>query len=59
MLMPRESIDGVRKHVIITRYQLRDLKQIADETGMPVAEHIRRALDFYIASVSDKIGSRK
>lgn len=57
--MPREQIEGVRKHVIITKYQQRDLKRIAEETGMPVAEHIRRALDFYIASVSDKIGSKR
>lgn len=57
--MPRESIDGVRKHILITRYQQRDLKQIAEATGMPVSEHIRRALDFYIAQVSKSIGSRK
>ena len=57
--MPRESIEGVRKHVLITKYQNRDLRQIADETGIPVAEHIRRALDFYIAQVSKSLGSRK
>lgn len=57
--MPREAIEGVRKHILITRYQNRDLKQIAEATGMPVSEHIRRALDFYIAQVSKSIGSRK
>lgn len=30
------------------------LKNLAKETGLPLAEHIRRAIDAYLASLGDK-----
>lgn len=47
--MPRESLDGLRTHVIITKPQDRALREMSRRTGMTLAEHIRRAIDHYIA----------
>jgi len=56
--MPRQSLDGLRTHVIITKYQDRELRQLAEKTGMTVAEHVRRALDFYLASLADRLSTK-
>ena len=57
--MPRQSLDGLRTHVIITKYQDRDLRELARKTGLTVAEHIRRALDLYIVGNASKLEKRK
>lgn len=57
--MPRPSLDGVRTHVILTKPQSRALHELSRESGMTVAEHIRRAIDDYLAAVNrqEKHGS--
>lgn len=32
----------------LTEKQMRDLKRLSEQTGLPVAEHIRRAVDAYL-----------
>jgi hypothetical protein len=56
--MPRPSLDGRRTHLILTRYQDRELRLLAKETGMNVSEHIRRAVDFYLASLADRLSTK-
>lgn len=57
--MPRQSLDGLRTHVIITKYQDRELRKLARESGMTVAEHMRRAIDFYLASLADRLSTKR
>lgn len=57
--MPRQSLDGVRTHVIITKYQDRELRKLATDSGMTLAEHIRRGIDFYLASLADRLSTKK
>lgn len=49
--MPRQSLDGVRTHVIITKVQDRSLRDLSQTTGLTVAEHIRRAIDQYLLAM--------
>lgn len=56
--MPRQSLDGIRVHVILTKYQDRELRKLAKESGMTVAEHIRRGMDFYLASAADRLATK-
>lgn len=56
--MPRRSLDGLRTHVILTKPQDRELRRLARETGMTTSEHIRRAIDFYLASLSDRLSTK-
>ena len=52
--MPRPAINGVRKHVILTKQQDDSLARFAKKTGLTVAEQIRRAIDFYLASAAER-----
>ena len=52
--MSRPSLDGVRIHVILTKPQNRTLREISRESGMTVAEHIRRAIDDYLRAFEPK-----
>ena len=56
--MPRPSLDGRRTHLILTRYQDRELRALAKQTGMNVSEHIRRAVDYYLASLADRLSTK-
>ena len=49
--MPRRSIEGQRAHVIIPNRQDRELRKLADETGLTISEHIRRAIDQYLLAL--------
>jgi hypothetical protein len=52
--MPRPTINGVRKHVILTKQQDDALSRYAKKTGLTVAEQIRRAVDFYLANAAER-----
>jgi hypothetical protein len=56
--MPRPTINGVRTHVILTQQQTDSLKKWAKKTGLTVAEQIRRAVDFYLASAAERTTKR-
>ena len=43
----------VRKLFHITEQQLRKLQELSDETGLSVAEHIRRAVDLYLKQLEN------
>jgi len=45
--MARQSIGGERRHVILPKPQGVKLEKLAQETGITVSEHIRRAIDSY------------
>jgi hypothetical protein len=57
--MARPNLDGVRLHVIITKVQDRALRQLSKETGMTVAELMRRALDTYLTQVTTPAPTRR
>jgi hypothetical protein len=50
--MPRQSLDGIRTHVILTKVQDRSLRKISDATGMTLSEHLRRAVDYYLTAMT-------
>lgn len=52
--MPRQSIEGVRCHVILPKPQHAALQQYSKKTGMTVSEHLRRAVDLYLAAIAEK-----
>lgn len=56
--MPRPTINGVRKHVILTQQQVKALSAYAKKTGLTEAEQIRRAVDFYLASAAERTTRR-
>lgn len=56
--MPRQSLEGRRTHLILTKYQDRELKVLAKQTGMSASEHIRRAVDYYLAALSDRLSTK-
>jgi len=53
--MPRKNLDGVRTHVILTKHQSKELREFARQTGMTLAEHIRRAVDQYLAAFRKRL----
>jgi len=48
-----------RVNYYLTEMQLKKLKEISDDTGLSVSEHIRRAIDFYMEAFDDKKKERK
>jgi len=42
-----------RVNFYLTIKQIEALKQLADKTGLKVSEHIRRAIDAYLKSISE------
>lgn len=57
--MARQSIEGVRLHVIIPKPQHEALQKHSDRTGLTVSEHMRRAVDFYLASAVERTTTRR
>jgi len=56
--MARPTLNGVRKHVILTAQQDKALTAFAKKTGLTVAEQLRRAVDFYLASAAERTTKR-
>lgn len=56
--MPRQSIEGVRLHVILPKPQHEALQRHSKRTGLTVSEHLRRAVDFYLASAVERTTTR-
>lgn len=54
MLYTLYGILMIRKNVHLTKVQIRELEKLADRTGLPVAEHIRRAIDEYLEKQKEK-----
>jgi len=46
--MPRRSMNGVRVHLIVTKPQHTRLDALAQKTGLPMSELLRRAIDTYL-----------
>lgn len=53
--MARQSLNGVRMHVIVPIPQRNALQALSRKTGMTTAEHIRRALDLYIEHTNERL----
>ena len=45
----------IRTNIHLTEKQLEALRKLSEDTGLTVAEHIRRAIDEYLETKSDKI----
>ena len=45
-------------HVMLTTKQKEALERYATKTGLTVAEQIRRAVDFYLASAAERTTKR-
>jgi hypothetical protein len=56
--MPRPTINGERMHIMLTKAQKVALNAYAKRTGLTVAEQIRRAVDFYLASAAERTTRR-
>lgn len=56
--MPRRSLEGRRIHLILTAPQDKGLRAVALKTGISVSEHCRRAIDFYLSSVADRLSTK-
>ncbi len=52
--MARRSMGGRRMHVILTTTQDKALQLVAKKTELPIAHHIRRAIDQYLTSLVKK-----
>lgn len=51
--MPRRPMNGVRKHVVLTQRQYAELVRIANDSGLPMTEVVRRAIDDYLENYSE------
>ena len=49
--MPRQSIGGPRRHVILSKPQDAKLLQLAKKTGHTPSELVRRAIDAYFRAI--------
>lgn len=49
--MPRKSIGGPRRHVILSKPQDQKLLALAKKTGHTPSELIRRAIDSYFRAI--------
>jgi hypothetical protein len=56
--MPQKTLGGVRIHVIITKPQLAALDKFCEKTGLTRADHMRRAVDFYLANAAERLARR-
>lgn len=56
--MPRPTLNGERMHVMLTKAQKAALEAYSKKTGLTVAEQIRRAVDFYLASAAERTTKR-
>lgn len=50
--MPRTKLDAKRVHVMLATPQVRRLREVSRRTGMNISEHIRRAVDRYLESLT-------
>ena len=44
----------VRTNIYLSKIQISKLKFYSEESGIPVAEHVRRALDSYLETMDNK-----
>lgn len=56
--MPAKIQNGVRMHLIVPKQQHSALDKLARRTGITASEHLRRALDLYLAHAAERM-SRK
>lgn len=52
--MPQRSVEGSRLHVIVPDRQRKALEELVDHTGFTMSDHIRRAIDQYLAAQKEK-----
>lgn len=51
--MPRQNLGGVRTNIYLPPVQHQAVSNLSERTGLSFAEHVRRALDFYMAFCDD------
>lgn len=57
--MARQSLHGTRLHIIIPDVTRKQLQGLCKQTGLTAAEHVRRALDRYLAEVVERQRERR
>lgn len=57
--MARKSLHGKRLHVIVTALHVSSLQELAKRTKVPVAEHVRRAIEGYLDNQPSPAMARK
>lgn len=57
--MARQSLHGTRLHIIIPDVTRKQLQTLCKQTGLTAAEHVRRALDRYLAEVVERQRERR
>jgi predicted DNA-binding protein len=50
--MPKPNLHGVRTNLVFPRPIHTKLKALSSKTGLTMAEHVRRALEMYLRSVT-------
>lgn len=51
--MARQNLGGVRTNIYLPPLQHKALSKLSERTGLSFAEHVRRAVDFYLAFCED------
>ena len=51
--MARQSLDAVRTNIYLSKPQDAALRTLSVRSGITYAEHVRRAIDFYLAFSED------
>jgi hypothetical protein len=51
--MARQSLDAVRTNIYLSKPQDAALRTLSARSGITYAEHVRRAIDFYLAFSED------
>lgn len=56
--MPKRINNGTRMHVIVPEQHRKALERYSKKTGLTVSEHLRRAIDLYLASAAERLSQR-
>lgn len=51
--MARQNLGGVRTNIYLPPLQHKAMSSLSERTGLSFAEHVRRAIDFYLAFCED------
>lgn len=51
--MARQNLGGVRTNIYLPPVQHQAVSNLSERTGLSFAEHVRRAVDFYLAFCED------
>lgn len=56
--MPKRINNGIRLHVIVPDQHRKALERYAKKTGISISEHLRRAIDLYLAGAVERLSQK-